>query len=165
MSNTMDPAFSGGGLMDIGVYCVHVALGLFGPPEQVTYCANMWPNGVDTSGTMLLRYPDLVAVLSCAKDSASANRSEIQGEKGCLMVEGSLGKIPKLLLLQDGRIEDVSVPQGEGHMVYEISAFAEAVRRRDYAFARRRLRHSGEVIRVLDEARKSAGIHFPADEA
>ena len=81
------------------------------------------------------------------------------------MVEGSLGKIPKLFLLQDGRIEDVSVPQGEGHMVYEISAFAEAIRRQDHGFARRRLRHSGEVIRVLDEARTSAGIHFPADEA
>ena len=48
---TFDPAFAGGSLMDINVYCVASLVGLFGEPESVRYRANMH-RGIDTSGIL-----------------------------------------------------------------------------------------------------------------
>ena len=50
-----DPAMGGGALMDLGIYALHLVVGLLGRPEDVTYVAHV-ERGVDTSGVAVLRY-------------------------------------------------------------------------------------------------------------
>lgn len=164
VTNVLDPCFSGGSLMDLGVYCIHTVQGLFGPPEDVVCYANLWSNGIDTSAAMLLRYPDKIALLSCSKDSFSANLTQIQGERGCLLMEGIPGVFPKIMLVQNGQTKDISIPQDAQHMLYEISTFTNAISQGNRSFCRNQLNHSGKVIRTLDQARQSAGIYFPSDK-
>lgn len=84
-----DPACEGGALRDLNVYNLHLAVSLFGTPGEALYRANRGPNGIDTSGVALLVYPGCLAVCSAAKDSGKPSGVTIQGEKGCLHMEGT----------------------------------------------------------------------------
>lgn len=66
-----DPTLSGGALYDINIYNVHVSCYLFGAPQQVNYTCNKGFNGIDTSGVLIMQYPDFISVCVGAKDSAS----------------------------------------------------------------------------------------------
>lgn len=83
-----DRALYGGALYDLNVYNLDFALALLGRPEAVSYHANRGWNGVDTSGVLVLDYPDCRAELTAAKDSDSPSFLQVQGEKGWLRVEG-----------------------------------------------------------------------------
>ena len=77
-----DPAFSGGSLFDINIYNVHFVCGLFGKPASVEYFANKGFNGIDTSGVLVMNYPEFIAVCVGAKDSQSPSHATVQGING-----------------------------------------------------------------------------------
>ena len=82
---TFDKAHAGGSLMDLNVYNIHFVVGLFGLPKKVQYYPNLAENGVDTSGILIMEYPDFQAVCTAAKDSTSDPFVIIQGEEGTIM--------------------------------------------------------------------------------
>ena len=49
-------------MYDINVYNVHFIQGVFGKPVFTHYEANIGFNGVDTSGTLIMKYPGYIAV-------------------------------------------------------------------------------------------------------
>lgn len=63
-----DPAKSGGALMDLNLYNLHFVMGLFGTPKTAEYFANI-ERKIDTSGVVVLQYPEFSAVCIAAKDS------------------------------------------------------------------------------------------------
>lgn len=164
LTNVFDPAYSGGALYDLGVYCAHLAVGLFGEPQEVSYFCNSRQYGIDTSGIAVLRYPDMVCTLVCSKDSYSRAITEFQGEGGYLTVEGSTGKCEVVQLSVSGAAPvSIAVPQDENPMLYEAQAFAGAIERDDFDFVLAALSQSEAVMRVLCNARESAGLVFGAD--
>lgn len=159
-----DPKKSGGALMDLGLYCLAFAVGLFGEPSGVRYEANV-QRGIDTSGVVLLDYGDFKAVCACAKDSAAPLVQTIQGDDGYLSLRTPPSQVgPVTLRLNDGREETVDRnPQIQWES--EFLEFAE-----DYAAGNAGLSRSREALelslavsRVQTRARQSAGIVFPAD--
>ena len=60
-TNAFDTAFNGGALMDINVYNLHFVTGMFGKPNEVHYFKNVGYNGIDTSGIIIMQYPDFMA--------------------------------------------------------------------------------------------------------
>ena len=82
---TFDKAQTGGALMDLNVYNIHFVIGLFGMPKNVQYYPNLAENGVDTSGILMMEYPNFQAVCTAAKDSTSDPFVIIQGEEGTIM--------------------------------------------------------------------------------
>ena len=76
-----DPKKSGGALMDLCLYNIHYVMGLFGRPESISYYPNMERN-IDTSGILLMLYPDFTAVCMAAKDCDGAVGGAIMGTKG-----------------------------------------------------------------------------------
>ena len=82
---TFDKAHAGGALMDLNVYNIHFVVGLFGMPKNVQYYPNLAENGVDTSGILMMAYPNFQAVCTAAKDSTSDPFVIIQGEEGTIM--------------------------------------------------------------------------------
>lgn len=85
MTPTFDKACGGGALMDLNVYNIHFVVGLFGMPKKVQYYPNLAENGVDTSGILIMVYPNFQAVCTAAKDSSSDPFVIIQGEEGTIV--------------------------------------------------------------------------------
>ena len=82
---TFDKAQGGGALMDLNVYNIHFVVGLFGLPKKVQYYPNLAEKGVDTSGRVIMEYPDFQAVCTAAKDSTSDPFVIIQAEDGTIV--------------------------------------------------------------------------------
>ena len=158
-----DPAFSGGCLYDINMYNIHFVAALFGRPKWVRYGANLGFNGIDTSGIVTMGYDGFQAVCCGAKDSESPGFAMVQGEKGCLKLEGPASASTEAWFLnRDSRklLSRESDPQSLGR---GISEFAKLIREQDYPSCYDMLGQTLLVMEILVTARKDAGIVFGTD--
>lgn len=158
--NIFDPAFDGGALKDINVYNIHFVTKLFGEPKSFQYYANRGYNGIDTSGILILEYPDFKAVCIGSKDSSSDSYGLIQGEKGTIRVSSTLGRCTSVSLhshLMDNHQaqepEVISIEQ-EFHMTYELEVFRDLVNTHNFSLRDHHLEHSRLVVSILEQAAK-----------
>ena len=162
------PAFdvnkSGGALMDLNVYNIHVATGLFGRPEKVEYYPNMEKN-IDTSGVLLMRYPHFTVISIGAKDCDSPLLNCIQGNKGSLYTTSPLFTFTDLSYkLNKQPAMHYNLVGSVHRMRPEFERFTRIMDEHDKKTAAEMLEHTMIVMEVLTEARKSAGIVFPDDQ-
>jgi scyllo-inositol 2-dehydrogenase (NADP+) len=161
--NVFNPEFSGGALADINIYNLHFVLNLFGAPQSINYVANKHPNGIDTSGVLLMKYPNFIAECVGAKDTRSMNFVLIQGGNGYLHVEnGANGCQNVILHLKDKEIV-LNSQETFNTLYYELLIFKEIFDNKDFERCNQLLDYSHSVIKVYEKARKTAGIIFPAD--
>lgn len=162
-----DPALSGGALYDLGIYNVHFIVGLFGAPENVTYAANIGFNGVDTSGVLLMDYGRFKAVGINAKDSTGSIGTVIQGDRGYIRIPQRPGVVKEvtLFLQEDGSTQVIDVQDEPNPMIQEFIRIREVVDSHDLKQAQKWTEQSVIAMKVLEDARKDAGIVFPADES
>lgn len=171
------PEFSNGALMDIGCYAVHAAVALLGAPENVSYIPVMLDTGADGAGTLVLGYGDKVATLLISKMSQGFSRSEVQTEQGTFSVDSVLEfSDVRLHSTASGfdRVISGSVDASDlsargatrwaGQMKHEVKAFFELVGNGALEDSVISWSQSRTAMKVLDEARRCAGISFPADE-
>jgi len=155
-----DPAAGGGALMDLGIYTLHLVVGLLGAPDTVAYTPR-WERGVDTSGVAVLGYGDLTAVCVCAKDSPGPSRTKIQGVDGVMVFEGPPNEIPAVeVQLRDGSSERLTFDDEPHRMLAEFRAFVRMIDEHDVAERDRRLDHSAAVLDTAVRALESAGIRL-----
>lgn len=159
-----DPHLSGGALYDINIYNIHFVVALFGMPNEIDYIANKGFNGIDTSGVLILKYPNFIAVCAGAKDSNSPNHATVQGDAGFICITSAVNVSQGVELNHDNKTELFNLNQFENHMVNEFKAFSEMFHEHDYKQCYKHLEHSLNVLSILTIARKKAGIVFPADE-
>lgn len=162
--NTFRNEFSNGSLLDIGIYCLYPAIHLFGKPLGIS--ANgviLEDGGVDGTGSILMKYSDMEAVITHSKISNSKMPSEIQGELGNILIDriGSPEKIT--LILRDGTVEEHLLNQESFNMMYEAQEFISLIERglkesviNSYSLAL-------NVHKILDEVRRQIGLVYPAD--
>ncbi len=174
--HAFDAAYYGGALFDIDIYNVCYCVGLFGQPRQVAYYPNLGPNGIDTSGTLVLSYDGFTASLTGAKDSDSPCFVSVQGEKGWIRLDGKPNTATELLttyttgkasgtgrdaagaIIRPIREEKFEEPPHFHRMTQEFEDFARIIDEKDYAEAERLMHITEGVMRVLDQGRKSAGL-------
>lgn len=85
--NIFNPDLHTGCLMDIGVYNLYLAAGLFGKPESIISDAIKLPNGCDCAGTAIFKYNDKSVVLNYSKVGQTYSYSEIIGDKGTIIFD------------------------------------------------------------------------------
>ena len=179
-----DPEFSGGALYDMSIYNIHFAVGLFGAPEQVMYYPNLGYNGIDTSGILVLSYPQFQAVCLGTKDSDGPNAAVIQGENGWIRMEGkpnTEGDLEVFVVTEPADSGEVAALSAAGsvdrtfirrkyeaekvhhRMCAELRDFARIIDGQDNEEAGALLEESLAAMKVLETARKSAGIRFGCD--
>ena len=161
IENAFNPALSNGALMDIGVYCVHPLVSLFGKPEKVISSSLKLSNGIDGAGTILTEYPDFQGELLYSKITDSRVPSQIQGEEGSLVIREIPDPQEVVLYYRDGRTETLDIPRTENNMVYEIREFLRLIREKRYSHEY--LENSQMEIELMDEVRRQQKIFFPAD--
>jgi D-xylose 1-dehydrogenase (NADP+, D-xylono-1,5-lactone-forming) len=84
----LDPELDGGGLMDVGCYCVSGARLLAGEPELVYGEQVPAATGVDEVFTAVMRFPDdVLAELDCGLALPMRDELEAIGEEGSLFLD------------------------------------------------------------------------------
>ncbi|WP_416147883.1 Gfo/Idh/MocA family protein [Salipaludibacillus sp. HK11] len=163
--NAFDPTFSNGALMDIGLYCVYPIIDLFGKPDSIKASGVKLSSGVDGEGTLLLAYPDMEAVAMYSKITQSHFPSEIQGEKGTIVID-HIQKLEKINIhYLDGQVEKISLPQNNADMSYELQVFHEKISGKNESSQINSLETSLQTANVMTEARDQLDVVFPADES
>lgn len=161
--NAFKPELSNGALMDIGVYTAYPMVALFGMPEAISASAVMLESGVDGIGSLTATYPDLTAELIYSKITNSYIPSEIQGENGSIIIE-ELSEMGQLTLVdRDGNKTDISVEHEENNMYYEIKHFVDLLTSGVKESPVNTHELSLNTMKILDQARASIGLEFPAD--
>ena len=155
-----DPAFYGGALYDINIYNINYVVGLFGEPVAVNYTANHGFNGIDTSGTIVMKYPEFIAICSAAKDSQSPSSLIVQGDRGYIKVSSAPNVFTDFTVSIDGKTKSRCFNQYTLHMIHEFIDFAQMYDRKDYERMKYYLEISKVVIKTAEQAGQSAGILF-----
>lgn len=158
LSNAFDPAYDGGALTDINVYNLHLARGLFGKPESVQYYPVFGWNNIDTSGTLVMQYPEFVVTAVASKDCFAPSHSVIQGEDGTFIIDkASTGKMEHVRFLpvhpEEGlEDQEISIDQGP-HMTFEFMGFLTALQENDEEMYRKAKEQTLDVMDMLQQAK------------
>jgi predicted dehydrogenase len=184
--NQFDPALSEGGLMDIGVYAVEPAIALFGRPERVSASLLTiplpWepePSGakIDLAGSVVLSYPRAIVDLNYSKVANDFYGAQVAGDAGTLMWEqtncpADLRFVPyedkgMVYSAAGGKAEVIPANMPDNDMTCEVATFVDAINGDADALGRVAFCERVTVgsLAVMDEARRQAGIRFPADDA
>jgi predicted dehydrogenase len=161
--NTFNPQFSSGSIMDIGYYCIAFTVALFGKPNTIQASAHLLETGVDGCGTAILDYGQFLVTIDHSKISNSQLNNEIQGENGSLLIQ-HVALCEKVQLIQNlgsNNESNISEPQHDNSMSYEVSFFAKQVREaqiNEEAMLRTKITSD-----VMTEIRRLTGVKFPAD--
>ncbi|GAB3798277.1 Gfo/Idh/MocA family protein [Virgibacillus kimchii] len=163
--NIFTTEFSGGALVDLGVYPLSLAVGLFGKPENASYFPVKLATGVDGSGTLILEYADHTTTIMCSKIAQSANTCEIHGEKGTLSFENP-GDMYQPRIIKNGTKEELPLDADDhpNNMVYEAETFASIIRSKDIESYDRLKELSRDVLTITEKVRHENGIMFDREK-
>jgi predicted dehydrogenase len=163
--NIFTAKYSGGALVDLGVYPLYLAVGLFGDPKKVTYHPVLLSSGIDGSGTLVLEYDGFICTILCSKVSHSNIPCEIHGEKGTFVLADAapISEI-KFIDSHSKESQDLGVELEEKDMVYEcknIAGIIETKNDQEYEVLKG---WSKIVLRITEDARKQNNILFHSDK-
>lgn len=161
--NAFKQEFSNGAIMDIGTYCIHPLVNIFGKPNKIAASTLKLESGVDGEGSVIVSYDDMEGVIIYSKITNSYIQSEIQGEEGSIVFD-KINPIEKVsIIYRDGRVEDISVPQRKETMYYEAKEFIEDIKNGKLESSTNSYFESITAMEIIENARKQTGIVFPAD--
>lgn len=168
--NIFSLKYSGGSLVDIGVYPITFALALFGRPKSQTYVPFIAQTGVDGGGVVVLRYDSFGVQINQSKGYQSFAPCEIYGEKGTISVNATadLSSVkhwsPKTKQSEElaGSKKETQAPNV--NMEEEAEEFARIIRGKDTEVAEKLAQLSRDVIAVTSDLRLQNGIRYPADK-
>lgn len=142
----------GGALNDLGIYCIHLAVDLFGWPEAVDYDAEYGYNGIDLAGTLRLRYPQVECRIKVAKNKDLNSGCRISGENGYIIEQGPLNSFAACRAEVKGILHYIDKQKESNRMLYELSCFRDAILNHDIDFFCRMARQSMIAASVLEQA-------------
>jgi D-xylose 1-dehydrogenase (NADP+, D-xylono-1,5-lactone-forming) len=120
---------AGGGLMDVGSYCVNGARMLAGEPLSVTAQQVLGGDGVDVVFTGTMSFADgVLADFDCGLALAARDELEVVGDRGSLFLDDPWHCLrPVIELRRDGDVERIELPRVDSYML-EVENMAAAIR-------------------------------------
>ncbi|EGP9130360.1 Gfo/Idh/MocA family oxidoreductase [Listeria monocytogenes] len=163
--NIFSLKFSGGSIVDLGVYPLYSAITLFGEPVKATYFATKLQTGVDGLGPIILEYPTFNITIIQGKNSQSFLPSEIYGQKGTLIIDPLTG-IEKITFYDNATKEETELagPVVANDMQFEAAEFARIIEQSDRDTYEYLADLSLKVLRVSNELRHQNDIWFDAEK-
>lgn len=167
--NIFSPHFSGGSLMDLGVYPLYAALGWFGMPDEAHYFARKIATDVDGIGTIILRYDLFDVTIQQGKIADAFLDSEIYLDSGTLVMNG-INSFEKVVFhdREEQKRVDLPVHLVENPMVEEAADFAKVIlhpENKDYGVLYEEwVELARNVNQLIYKLRKQVGVEFDADE-
>lgn len=150
---------AGGSLMDLGVYCVYPMVVLFGKPTSVKAVGSLCRTGVDLEASVVCGYDDgKSASLVVSKACNSTGCSEIQGEKGTILIDRMATMKSARIVYNDKTVEELCTSEFDNDMVYEVREFCDLA---DQGLKQSEInswQNSLWTMEVLDAARVELGM-------
>lgn len=158
--------FSGGALVDVGVYPVTFALALFGKPKSQTYAPYICHTGADAGGFVLLQYDTFGVQINQSKCFTSFAPSEIYGENGTI----SLNAVADIASVKfwdrkTKQSEELAEKKVDLNLQEEAEEFARIINQKDHGAAAKLEQLSKDIVSVTSDLRRQNGILYPADKA
>jgi predicted dehydrogenase len=125
----LDPALEGGGLMDVGCYCVSAARLLAGEPVAVTAQQETGPSGVDVRMVGTLSFAGgVLAHFDCGFHVPDRSQLEVVGSEGTIVVNDPWHCVePCLAVTRAGETELIAVGRESSYRL-ELERVGHAVR-------------------------------------
>lgn len=127
-----NPEWGGGGLMDIGCYCISVARLLFNA-EPLRVCVKLHQHpeyGVDILTSGILEFAEGNATFSCATQVEASQFVVANGERGSVHIESPFlrqEKEPSRVTVTHNKVANVLEFDGGDHYLDMVDAFTQAV--------------------------------------
>lgn len=161
----MNPDAGGGALLDAGSYPLSLVRLVMGEAPLRVSATPVWAGtGVDISMMMTLEFPQQrYAQVSCAMNAANHRRATIMGTQGTIETEyinHPTAAVPSGLRVRRGTantvpFEEITSAIGSGFK-FEAEAFADVVRRGDFAAVERAAAASIDIAGMLEALAQSA---------
>ncbi|HEM3683318.1 TPA: Gfo/Idh/MocA family oxidoreductase [Streptococcus suis] len=161
--NIFSADFSGGALMDLGVYTLYTAIGLFGRPNAARYTAQQLPSTIDLNGTGQLIYNDFLVTIQVGKNITSNLPSEIYTSEGTLTLNACQHISSAIFTKHDGSQVVLPIQAQEEAMLEEVQAIAQVIQQDNHELVEEWLDVAESVHQTLYTMRQDAGITFKAD--
>jgi predicted dehydrogenase len=161
--NAFKKDLSNGATMDIGVYCIYPMICLFGAPKEIKANSFMLESGVDGQGSALFKYDDMDGIIIYSKIANSYLPSEIQGEKGSIIISNIHDMKNVIINYRNGNNEVISVDQADENMMYELKEFIQLINNNILESKINSYENSLNTSKVMEEIRKQIELIFPAD--
>ena len=162
--NVFSADFSGGALMDLGIYPLYAAIALFGAPKAARYTACQLPNSMDLNGCGQLIYEDFLVTLQTGKNLTSYQPSEIYTQEGTLVLDGCQHISQAVFHRLDGSRQELPLPaRTDNPLLEEALAFAAVITQGQDQQVKAWLDVAQVVHDTLYSMRQDAGIQFKAD--
>ncbi len=158
--NTFDPTLSNSALMDMGVYCVAMAIELFGMPKSVSCKDHKLSNGFMAGGMILAQYEDMVATIDFSKIATSYAQSEIFFEDGSILIDNLDYISGVTVITKDGK-KDAEFLFDADEMRHEIASFMDYCKTKVPECHTKRTQ---DTMQILDEAHAQCGIRFVSNK-
>lgn len=127
------PEMGGGGLLDVGCYCVSVARLLFQTePVRLSAMMELDPKTrVDRYVSAVLEFPNGMASFTCATHMAFGQQVLIHGDRAALLVETPFippaDRPARIMLKREKASEEILVPQAD-HYTLQADVFSRAIK-------------------------------------
>jgi predicted dehydrogenase len=154
----LKPELGGGGLLDVGCYCVNSARMAVGrEPIAVSGMATNGDSGVDVGFVGLMRFPDgVLGQFACGIRSYGRQHYTLVGDRGRLTVDLAFRPdqgVPSITLMRADKTETIAVPASPQYVLM-AEDFADAIlEKRATRFP---LSDGLQNMRVLDALAQSA---------
>lgn len=165
--NIFNPAMQTGALEDLGVYCVHALVELFGVPSSIQSLAQFLSSGADSSGQVIADYKNLAVTITYNKTGQGRQGSEIIGDKGTIVVDSISQLTGMTLYAQDGTptvlcgdIAKNTLMGREGRDFERLIQKAGENPEKQHQIYEQNFEKSLAVCRLMKEIRQKSGIHF-----
>ena len=158
--NIFSDVYAGGALMDLGVYCLYLAIGFFGAPISSHYTAQQLPNSVDLYGQGVLIYPEFQVAIQAGKNITSHLPAEIYTKTGTLTLNAVAAINQAQFVSHSGEVIDLPLTPCSHVMQEEAEAFAHAMAGQKETAYLEWLQTAAQVHETLYQMRQSAGIQF-----
>lgn len=165
-SLVLNPGFGGGGLLDVGVYCVALASMVYHrPPRTLQSHACIGETGVDEQAALILSYDHgALALLSCAVRTETPQEAWIMGTEGMIRLHAPFWCARQATVHRSGRKPRSLAPQfaGNGYN-YEAAAVHACLRKGHLESVLMPLDETLAILSVMDAARAQWGLEYPGE--
>jgi D-xylose 1-dehydrogenase (NADP+, D-xylono-1,5-lactone-forming) len=125
----MQTGLDGGGLMDVGCYCISATRLIAGEPERVGAEQSLGGDGVDVAFAATMRHPnDVISHFDCGLALDSRDLLEVVGDAGSLRLDDPWHcRNPGIDLTKNGTTERIEIEKANSYGL-EAENFSAAIR-------------------------------------
>lgn len=165
-SRLFDINLGGGSLLDIGIYPVFLALLVLGKPNQIKAFANIGSTHVDEEMGALFYYENgKMAHLHSTIRATTKTEAFIYGELGTIHVHTRWHEPSSMTLLLNGqRPQHFTFEEPGNGYEYEAEEVMQCLAQGKTESDLLPLQFSVDLMTLLDDIRREAGIVYPQDE-